>query len=67
MLIGFESFLGICIATPAFPSIILLHMFVQEFDTLKIPEHRFGTQDALKKVIGLSISQALFSCYSIFT
>ena len=35
-------------------------MFVQEFDTLKIPEHRFGTQDALKKVIGLSISQALF-------
>ena len=39
-------------------------MFVQEFDTLKIPEHRFGTGDALKKMICLCILQAhfLFLC-----
>ena len=51
----------------AFSSIILFHIFVQAFDTLKITEHCFGTRDTLKKVICLSISQALFSCYAIFT
>ena len=57
---SFESFLEFCLSTPAFSSIILFHMFVQAFDTLKIPEHRFGTRETLRKVICLSISQALF-------
>ena len=53
---SFESFFGKdsneCLSTPAFSSIILFHMFVQAFDELKIPKHRFGI---LKKVICLSI------------
>ena len=35
-------------------------MFVQAFDILKIPEHRFGTLDILKKVIFLSTLQHFF-------
>ena len=59
---SFESFLGILpgLSAPAFSSIILFHMFVQAFDTLKIPEHRFGTRDTLKKVVCMSISRARF-------
>ena len=59
-LILFKSFLGILLLDPDFSSIILLHKFVQVFDTLKIPVHCFGTQDTLKKVICPSILQALF-------
>ena len=48
---------------PAFSSIVLLHMFIQAFDTLKIPEHcfgfKFGNLDTLKKVICLSILQVV--------
>ena len=51
---------------PLFSSIILFHMFVQAFDTLKIPEHRFGTRDTLKKVICLGISRALFLLLRLF-
>ena len=59
----FESFLGILpgLSAPSFSSIILFHMFVQAFDTLKIPHH-FGTRDTLKKVVCLSISRACNSC-----
>ena len=32
-------------------------MFAHAFDTLKIPDHRFGTRDTPKKVICLSVSQ----------
>ena len=41
-------------------------MFAHAFDTLKIPDHRFGTRDTPKKVICLSVSQGPFSCYAIF-
>ena len=44
---------------------LFLHMFVQEFDTLKIPKHHFGTKDTLKKVICLSLH--FFSCYANVT
>ena len=54
-----NHFLEFCLST-AFSSIILFHMFVQAFDTLKIQEHCFGTRDSLKKVICMSILQALF-------
>ena len=37
-----------------------VHMFVQAFDTLKIPELSFGTRDTLRKVICLSVSRAFF-------
>ena len=60
MLIFPSPFLEFCLSTPAFSSIILFHVFVHAFDTLKIPEHRFGTQH--KKVIYLSVLQGLFSC-----
>ena len=60
MLILLNPFLELCLSTPIFfPSIILFHMFVQALDTLKIPEHRFGTSDTLKKMICLSIWLAL--------
>ena len=39
------------LSNPAFSSIILFCMFVQAFDKLKIPEHRFGIRDTLKKVL----------------
>ena len=63
MLILFQSFLRILLLearTPAFSSTILLHKFMQVFDTLKIPVHCFGTRDTLKKVIYLILSYALF-------
>ena len=41
-------------------STILFHKFVLVSDTLKIPVHCLGTPDTLKKVICLSILQALF-------
>ena len=46
-----NPFLEFCFSTPAFSSTILLHKFMQVFDTLKIPVHCFGTLDTLKKVI----------------
>ena len=66
-----NPFLEFCLSTPTFSkfsSITLFHIFVQAFDTLEIPKHRFGTQDTLKKVICLSILQAFFSfsCNAIF-
>ena len=60
MLILSNPFLEFCLSTPAFSSIILIHMFVQAFDTLKTPEHRFGTRNTLNKVIWLSVSLARF-------
>ena len=60
---SFESFLGILPLDPRLfseSSINLFNMFVDEFDTLKIPVHRFGTRKTLKTVICLSILQALF-------
>ena len=49
----FKSFLGIlalfCFLTLAFSSVNLFHMFVLLFVTLKIPVHRSGTRDTLKK------------------
>ena len=66
MRILFESFLGILLFDPAFPSTILLHKFLQVFDTLKIPVYCFGTQDPLKKVLCLIVSQALFVLLSHF-
>ena len=46
-----DSFFGFLRLDPAVSSIIWFHKFVQAFDTLKILEHCFGTQDTLKKVI----------------
>ena len=60
MLILANPFLEFCFLTPTFSYIILFHMFVKAFDTLKIPEYRFWTRDTLKKVICLSISWELF-------
>ena len=60
---SFESFLGILPLDPRLfseSSINLFNMFVDEFDTLRIPVHRFGTRKTLKTVICLSISQASF-------
>ena len=37
------------------------HIVSQAFDTLKTPVRCFGTQDTLKKVLCLSISQAILS------
>ena len=54
-----NPFLEFCFSTPAFSSTILLHKFMQVFDTLKIPVHCFGTLDTLKKVIYQSVLQAL--------
>ena len=65
MLILSNPFLEFCLSTPAFSSIILIHMFVQAFDTLKTPEHRFRTRDTLNKLICLS--EHYFSCYANFT
>ena len=53
-------FLEFCSLTHSVSSIILFHKFVQAFESLKIPVCSFGTWDTLKKVICLSISQALF-------
>ena len=39
---------------------MLLHKFVEVFDTLKIAVHCFWTRDTLKKVIRQSLSYALF-------
>ena len=61
-----NPFLEFCFLTPAFPSTILLHKFLQVFDTLKIPVYCFGTQDPLKKVLCLIVSQALFVLLSHF-
>ena len=55
-----NPFLEFCLSTPAFPSVILFRMFVQAFDTLKIPEHRFGIRDTLKMVICLWILRPFF-------
>ena len=50
-----NPFLEFCLSTPSISSFILFYIFVQAFDTLKIPEHRCGARDPLKKVICLSI------------
>ena len=55
-----NPFLEFCILTPTFSSTILLHKFMQVFDTLKIPVHCFGTRDNLKKVICLILSYTRF-------
>ena len=59
-------FLKFCFSTPAFSSTILLHKFVQVFDTLKIPVHCFGTWNTLKKVICLILSYTLFLLLGYF-
>ena len=41
MLILSTPFLEFCLSTPVSSSIILFQMFVQAFDTLKIPENRY--------------------------
>ena len=55
-----DSFLEFCCSTPAFSSTILLHKFVQVFDTLKIRVHCFEIRDTLKQVICLILLFALF-------
>ena len=55
-----NPFSEFCFLTPAFFFTILLHKFVQVFDTLKIPVRCFGTRDTLKKVICLILSYTLF-------
>ena len=57
--------LEFCFLTPTFSSAILLHKFVQVFNTMKIPDPCFGTRDTLKKVICLILSYAIFLllCY----
>ena len=44
-----NPFLEFSLSTLFLSSIILLHMSVHTFDTLKIPEHCFGTEDTLKR------------------
>ena len=50
---------------PTFSSFIFYRNFVHSFDILKIPVHSSGTPDTLKKVICVSLSQALclFLCH----
>ena len=60
MLFLLNPFLEFCLSTSTFPSIVLFYMFVQAFDALKIPEHRFETRDTLNKVICLSILLVFF-------
>ena len=59
MLILFKSFVGILPLNHSL-FMILFHVFVHAFGTLKIPEYRFSTRDYLKKVTYLSILQGLF-------
>ena len=55
-----NPFLEFCPSTPSISSFILFYIFDQAFDTLKIPEHRCGAWDPLKKVICLSILLLFF-------
>ena len=60
-----NPFLEFCLLT-AFSSITLFYMFVHAFYTLKIPVHRSGTRDTLKKVIA-DFGKHFICCYTIFT
>ena len=59
-------FLEFCLSTSAFSSTILLHKFVQVFDTLKIPVHCFGTEILWKRLVAWSFRTHVFFCYAIF-
>ena len=62
-----NPFLEFLFWTTAFSSYILFQMLVHALYTLKFPVHCSGTREILKKVICLSLSQALFSwCASFF-
>ena len=46
--------------------VILFHIVVYVFDTLKIPVHHSGTKDTIKKkVICLNLSQALAALFLV--
>ena len=64
MPILFNPFLEFCLLTPTFSAIILLHIFFQSFDALKICVHRSETRDTMKKVLSLSLLQAMNLIFS---
>ena len=62
-----NPFWEFCFSTPAFSSTILLHRFVQVFDTLKIPVHCFGTEILWKRWFAWAFRKHFSFSYAIFT